>query len=47
MYFVRTARDNEFDEKLARLKSKLSDADIILGGDLNDRSAMHIILGED
>ena len=40
IYFVRTVQDNEFDEKMARLKSKLSDADITLDGHLTDRSAI-------
>ena len=41
MYFVRTIRDDEFDNKLEKLKKRSSD------GSNNDHSGMHIIPGED
>lgn len=49
MYFVRTVRDKDFDEKLSRLRSKISlDGSIETKREsVNDHSAMHIIPGED
>lgn len=41
MYFVRTVRDTQFDNKLEKLTKKSCD------GNSNDHSGMHIIPGED
>lgn len=46
MYFVRTVRDEEFDEKLTKSKKKKS-GDAVDRRSNNDHSAMHIIPGED
>lgn len=47
MYFVRTLRDDEFDTKLRKLRSKTPDVDDSTDEDSNDHSAMHIIPGDD
>ncbi|KAL3794941.1 hypothetical protein HJC23_004318 [Cyclotella cryptica] len=53
MYFVRTVRDKEFDEKLRNLRSKETSRNKAPGVDatvdesVNDYSAMHIIPGDD
>ncbi|EED86686.1 predicted protein [Thalassiosira pseudonana CCMP1335] len=46
MYFVRTVRDAEFDDKLSKLRMKVSGDGTVDRGS-NDHSAMHIIPGGD
>jgi hypothetical protein len=53
MYFVRTVREEEFDEKLRKLRSKqtsrgkATDVEATVDESVNDHSAMHIIPGDD
>lgn len=46
MYFVRTVRDEDFDAKLKKLRSK-TDSEAATDESTNDHSAMHIIPGDD
>lgn len=47
MYFVRTVRDENFDSKLRKLKSKKLDVNVTIDESTNDHSAMHMIPGDD